>query len=73
MESPERHSQNLTNTEVDACSQIIGLIVGSLVKELKKRLKELRGFAAPWGFNNVNQPELPRNSQGLNHQPNSTY
>ena len=27
----------------------IGLSMGSLMEELEKRLKELIGFAAPWG------------------------
>ena len=32
------------------CSQpTIVLNTGSLMEELEKRLKELRGFAAPWG------------------------
>jgi hypothetical protein len=44
--SPERLSQSLTNTEVNAHSPTIGVRAGSLMEELKKMLKWLRGFAA---------------------------
>jgi hypothetical protein len=29
------------------------------MEELEKGLKELRGFAAPWGSNSVNWPDFP--------------
>jgi hypothetical protein len=45
--SPERPCQNLTNTEMDVSSQPLGLSVGSLIEELEKGLKELKGFATP--------------------------
>jgi hypothetical protein len=48
---------------------MIGLSMGSLMEELEKRLKELRGFAAPIGgegSNSVNWPD-PWSSWGLDH------
>jgi hypothetical protein len=45
--SPERLCQSLTNSETDACSQALES-TGSLIEELGKGLKELRGFAALW-------------------------
>ena len=44
--SPERLCQCLTNTEVGALSQTIGLCTGSPMEELAKGLKDLNGFAA---------------------------
>jgi hypothetical protein len=59
--SPERLCQSLINR--GRCSQpTIGLSVGSLMEELEKTLKELRGFATPLGNISVNQSdplELP--------------
>ena len=46
----------------------IELFTGSPMKELEKRLKELRGFAAT-----VSIAQTPQSSQGLDHQPKSTY
>jgi hypothetical protein len=40
--TPERPCQSLTNTEADVH---IGLSAGSLIEELEKVLKELKGFA----------------------------
>ena len=37
----------------------IGLIAVSLMEELEKGPKELRGFTAPWGCNSANWPDLP--------------
>ena len=40
----------------------IGLSVQSPMEELEKGLKELRGFAAPWGSKSVNWPDTPPRS-----------
>jgi hypothetical protein len=70
---PERWCQCLTNTEADACFHpIIRLSTRSQIEELEKELKDLRGFAAPWGSNSVNRPE-PLEVWGLDHQPKSTH
>ena len=46
--SPERICQSLTYTEVDAHSQLMnGLITGSLMEELERGLKKLKGFTTP--------------------------
>jgi hypothetical protein len=51
------------------CSQpTIGLSVESLMKELEKGQKELKGFAAPWW-----EQHCPRSSWGLDYQPKSTH
>jgi hypothetical protein len=44
---PERLFQCLTNTEVNARNQTIGLSTGSPMEELEKEPKELKGFAVP--------------------------
>ena len=42
------------------CSQpTIGLSAGSRMEELEKGLKELRGFAAPWGEQQCQQARPP--------------
>jgi hypothetical protein len=51
---PERLYQSLTNTDANHWTER----GGSPVKELKKGLKELRGFAAPWRSNSLNRPGL---------------
>ena len=46
----------------DARGPTIGLNMGSLMEELEKGLKELRGVAAPWGEQQrqpARPPELP--------------
>jgi hypothetical protein len=50
----------------------IGLSTGSLMEELEKGLKKLRGFAALGGGYSVNW-QNPGRSQGLDHQPMSTH
>jgi hypothetical protein len=58
---PERLCQILTNTEADGYSQPTnGLSVGSQMEELEKGLKELRGFAAPWGEHQCQPARTPR-------------
>ena len=39
---------------------IIGLSTGSPMEDLEKRLKELRGFAAPWGEQQCQLARPPR-------------
>ena len=43
--------------------------MGSLMEELEKGLKELRGFAAPWR----EQQCQPARSRRLDHHPKITY
>jgi hypothetical protein len=61
----------------DGCSQpTIGLKWGGggdPVEELEKELKELRGFATPWGRAIVLTIQTTRSSRGLDHQPQSTH
>jgi hypothetical protein len=43
------------------CSQLtIGLSAGSLMEELEKELKELKGFATPWGEQRCRPARFPR-------------
>jgi len=42
--SPERHSQNMSNTEVNASSK---LRLGPPLEELEKGLKKLKGLSTP--------------------------
>jgi hypothetical protein len=46
--SPERLCQSLTNKTGRCSHPTITLSIGSLIEELEKGLKELRGFAALW-------------------------
>ena len=39
------------------------------MEELEKGLKELRGFAAPWGEQQGQLARYPQSSQGMDHQP----
>jgi hypothetical protein len=48
------------------------LSAGSLVEELEKGLKELKGFAAPWRGATGLTDQIPLSFLGLNHQPKST-
>jgi hypothetical protein len=58
--SPERLFQNLTNTNVDACSQPLNqLNMGTPMEELGKGLKDMKGFATLRKNNNTNQLEPP--------------
>jgi hypothetical protein len=60
--SLERLCQYMTNTEVDALSQHIGLSTGSPMEELGKGPKELKELAAPYNeqqYEPTSTPELP--------------
>jgi hypothetical protein len=57
--SSERLFQSLANTKADACSQPIGLSMGSPMGDLEKELKELKWFVAHRKNSNINQPEHP--------------
>ena len=46
---------------------------GSQMEMLEKELKELRGFAAPWGEQQVSTGQTSQTSQELDHQPKSTH
>jgi hypothetical protein len=43
------------------------------MEELKKGLKELKGFAAPQKEQQYQPTRRPQSRQGLNHQPKSTH
>jgi hypothetical protein len=47
--------------------------VGSPMEELEKGLKELRGFAAPWGEQECKPARPPGAPPGLVHQPKNTH
>ena len=43
------------------------------MEQLEKGLKELRGFAVPWGGATVSTGQITLSSQGLDHQPKTKY
>ena len=47
--------------------------MGSPMEELEKGLKELRGFATPWGKATLSTGQTPWSSRGLDPQPKSTH
>jgi hypothetical protein len=50
-----------------------GSQIGSPIEELEKDWQGWRGLQPHRKNNNINQPDPPKSSQTLNHQPNCTY